>query len=75
MTKEKEAIINEFLKDFKYDVHFENKQFIYWIEDEYHYNGDAFTREEFKEIIQNFNYFNILETHKKTLIPESYFEE
>lgn len=31
-------------------------------------------REEFKEIIQSFNYFNMLDIYKKTMVSENYFE-
>lgn len=53
MTETKREIIDELLKTFKYDVHFENEHFLYWVQEEYYYNGDFFTRDEFEEI-QNY---------------------
>jgi hypothetical protein len=50
MTETKHKIIDEILKNFPYDTHFENDKFIYWIRESYIYNGDVLTREEFKAV-------------------------
>jgi len=48
MTKEKQKIIDEILKNFKPNSHFETEHFIYWVRESYFYNGDTVSREEFK---------------------------
>jgi len=48
MTDAKQKIIDEILKNFNYNTHFENEHFIYWIRESYDYNGDKVSREEFK---------------------------
>lgn len=48
MRKDRKEIIDEFLKTFEYDKHFETDKFLYWTKDSYFYDGQEMCREEFQ---------------------------
>ncbi|MEK6828866.1 MAG: PcfJ domain-containing protein [Nanoarchaeota archaeon] len=50
-------IIDTFLEDFKYNLHFENEHFIYWIKGDFFYDNFSVDREEF-ELIKRYAAYN-----------------
>lgn len=45
MTKEKKVIVDEVLKKFKYNEHFETEHFIYWVKSSFTYDGESVDRD------------------------------
>lgn len=45
MTKEKKEIVDEVLKKFKYNEHFETEHFIYWVKSSFTYDGKSVDRD------------------------------
>lgn len=50
MTEEKKELVDEILKQFKHDRELETKDFLYWIQEVYVYNGKEVGREHFIKI-------------------------
>lgn len=56
MNESMKEIIDEFLKNFKYNATYENEHFLYWIKGEYFYDDYPVTREEFDLIKRHASY-------------------
>lgn len=50
MREDRKEIIDELLKNFDKHRHFETDKFLYWIKDDYYYDGKKVTRDEFTHI-------------------------
>jgi hypothetical protein len=50
MKKEIKDLVDELLKGFKHDIEFETDDFLYWIRETYHYNGQEVSREQFQRV-------------------------
>lgn len=75
MTVGKKKIIAKILENFKYNAHFENEHFIYWVEEESWCAGEKISRDEFKKIKQH-----VIETGELPKLPtldeeDNIFEE